>query len=198
MIIIEGPDGSGKTTLVHDLQRDTSLPLHPRFVNSDGTLTNGDANKPRSVLFDRAWHDACTLRQQPISIYDRHPLVSEYVYGPIVRGELPEGFESGKARDAVYTMATQSLVVLCRPPLRSLISSVMANKQMDGVIQRLGAIRAGYDILGTFWPEEMFIYNRENPNAYERLLKAVQDHITAELMARQCVSVQEAIIPEGV
>lgn len=74
IIIIEGPDGSGKTTLAEKLHKQTKYPIvHMSQPNSEEekklmlgeylqTVRNG-----KNMIFDRCWY-------------------SEMVYGPIMRG----------------------------------------------------------------------------------------------------------------
>lgn len=178
MIIVEGPDGSGKTTLIEKLQHELKLPLHGRFCNSDGTVTDNEKS-PRSILFDLAMEDIGSLSTQPPCIYDRHPMISEYVYGPIIRGELPEGFETNEARRALFTLANHTLLIICRPPLRALVSSVTAEKQMLGVLDNILPIRAGYDLIRTFWPVPVMTYNREELDSLDVVLSRAAKFVNA-------------------
>lgn len=73
IIIIEGPDGSGKTTLAEMLSRQTGFPVvhrtQPKSEEEKAKMMDGyvDAiKKGKNIIFDRCWY-------------------SEMAYGPIMR-----------------------------------------------------------------------------------------------------------------
>jgi hypothetical protein len=182
LIIVEGPDGSGKTTLIKKLEKDLYLPIHERFCNSDGSPTRNDptwtqVTGERSELFYHAYTDTSTLDSQPISIYDRHAMISEYVYGPMVRGVLPPQFDSPQASQMIKAIAKRSLLVLCKPPLDRLISSVRAQPQMDGVHDRTESIKAAYDALYVYWPGAKITYDF-TADQYDNIIRHARMHIT--------------------
>ena len=146
MIIIEGPDGSGKTNLIGRLADRFQLKVHEKFVHStDYEGSSGD-------LFQRACLDIVD-RPNELTIYDRHPLISEYVYGPIIRGKLPALVWAGPvARQMVERLASNSLVVWCRPPNERLHSTVSTERDMTGVSTHIDAIAGVYDALRVMWP----------------------------------------------
>lgn len=191
MLIIEGPDGSGKTTLIKKLQFDLNLPLHKRFCNSDGSPTQPDPRRTdeqqgRDGLFYHAFQDTATLDAQPMSIYDRHTMVSEYVYGPIVRGELPREFDSPSASRMIHLIASRSLLVMCKPPIDRLIASVAKQTHMDGVVERIRSIKAAYDALYVFWPGEKIEYNfAMHTTTYDAVLYRARLHIAVATAQRE-------------
>jgi len=73
-IILEGPDGSGKSYIGKKLEALT------------GRTTYHAGGVPRSIkmLLSRA-DDIYLKAQKPDFIFDRHPAISEQVYGPIMR-----------------------------------------------------------------------------------------------------------------
>lgn len=85
IIIIEGPDGSGKTTLAEILSRQTGFPVvhrtQPKSEEEKAKMMDGyvDAiKKGKNIIFDRCWY-------------------SEMAYGPIMRDKsvisYPEMYE---------------------------------------------------------------------------------------------------------
>jgi hypothetical protein len=80
-VIVEGMDGTGKTNLVQHINRNTLLPLRPRACTSDGG--------PIDTLME--WVENY-LKDDMGGIYDRHPLISEFIYGPAIRGYAHKAF----------------------------------------------------------------------------------------------------------
>lgn len=176
MIVLEGPDGGGKSTLAKRLVAEFGLPLHKRASDS--------INGPVTDLFDWAYKDVCTMPDQPLAIYDRHPLLSEYIYGPIVRSALPSGFTTTTAHALIRMMAPRVLVVMCRPLNARLIASVDASRDMPGVTERIEAIATAYDALKMFWPGQVITYDYDNPDSLGEVMSRARIHIAHERQKR--------------
>ena len=114
MIIIEGMDNSGKTTLAKTLASHYNWPLE----HSPGYC---------SKMVDWA---KSTLLIQGHRIYDRHPCISEQVYGPILRDKdefkTPEG---GKVMKLFIKKSP--LIIFCKPPDSVIVDDM--GDQMKGV-----------------------------------------------------------------
>lgn len=171
-IIIEGPDGSGKTSLLGKLiERFPDLPIYPKLVDSV-SYTNPN------TLFDRACKSIRDT-QEGITFFDRHPFISEFVYGPQVRGELPTSvWSSSRARDVVRRMSDTSLVIWCRPSNERLTSSVTRAEQMNGVTARIHHIAASYDAVRALWPgSRTLVYDFDHECHLSRIFLGVQLYI---------------------
>ena len=126
--VIEGPDNSGKTTLAQRLAKKLG-----------GIYVKGEyVNQPEvEVIRLHAW-----LRESPGSrliICDRHPVVSDPIYGTVVRktqSMLSPGFCLG--------MSQYYNVVYCRPP-RDNILNFGDREQMEGVIRQANELVDAYD-----------------------------------------------------
>lgn len=142
MIIVEGPDGGGKSTLVEDiLSHFPKLARHPRASEGvDGPVPN---------LYEWAHDDVHSWPSQPLSVYDRHPLVSEYIYGPICREGMDKRFHTTPLR---RQLARRALVIVCLPPLGAVRASVSASRDMPGVTTHIDAIWHSYASLRATWP----------------------------------------------
>lgn len=118
MIVVEGPDGSGKSTLVEKLTKDLDLKLVPRAVNSDAEYTVG---------LDE-WVEE-TMRLDDTFICDRHQLISHAMYGPTMRRVLFGAFQSRGwlIQQLEEFWARRPIVVMCLPDL----SVVKANLEVD-------------------------------------------------------------------
>lgn len=176
MIVVEGPDGAGKSTLVRKLVDEFSLPVHERA--SEGV------SGPVDNLYEWAHRDVVSMSDQPLSIYDRHPLLSEYVYGPICRSKLPPGFTTTNAHLLVRMMAPRVLVVLCRPPSERLRASVSVQRDMVGVTEHIERIASAYDALRIFWPGRVITYDYTSESSLSEVLVACRIHVATERSKR--------------
>jgi hypothetical protein len=185
MIIVEGPDGAGKTTLIRKLSGDLKLPVHQRSANSDGSPTSSQGTTRGERLAWWAFHDVRTMSDQPMSIYDRHCLISEYIYGPVVRGHLAADFQNSIIHLTIRLLAKYSLVVFCRPPDDEIGKNLWGGEdggdgqsfQMEGVRGRWKEVVASYDAMRMFWPGDCMTYDYTNPKSYNDLLAASRIHI---------------------
>lgn len=94
-IVIEGTDGSGKSTLIEN-------------YFSGNALHGGGPPKTRQEFMER-------LKSiEPGGVYDRWCGISEQVYGPIIRGTL-----LATKRDINNVIREKSpIVIYCRPPVQ--------------------------------------------------------------------------------
>jgi len=177
VIILEGPDGGGKTTLLKRLCEATGLPAHERASTSKGG--------PRSDLYDWTVNDLQSWHKQPLAIYDRHPLTSEHIYGPTVRGDVRPGFELANPELAYMRrhLRRNALVIICLPPLSTVRENVASDiEQMDGVVDNIDHIWECYRMMMHIWPLDSHIarYNYEDgdlgANGYTGILAAAMHH----------------------
>ena len=78
MLIVEGPDGAGKTQLIQRLRLNLQLELMPRVVSSDTEM----------MVDLQEWVNEDLHAGLKRAIYDRHRLISEPIYGPVLRKEM--------------------------------------------------------------------------------------------------------------
>jgi hypothetical protein len=176
VIVLEGCDGTGKSNLAAKLAEELDVPLHERACTSE--------RGPVPRLMDWAYDDVCTMSEQPFSIYDRHPLISEYVYGPIVRSKLPVGFNGNTAHNLIRMMAKQVLVVWCQPPIEVVRENLRmppnrTSNQMAGVIEHHARIYNTYTTMRQYWPGDSMIYDYTKPDALDWVINTAQLHMIA-------------------
>ncbi len=106
MIIIEGPDGSGKTTLATKL----ATGLTKRVLHAGGPP------KTREDIYDRIYGQFLQFGE----ILDRATIVSEPVYGPLLRKKIQIKPESWKRWVQIYS-DRGFILIYCRPSINLLL-----------------------------------------------------------------------------
>lgn len=116
MIILEGPDGSGKTSLAAKLQTDLGLYLIPKVVSSSAQAI-GDVNGWVKKSLDRGFGPY---------LYDRHALISEPIYGPAWKGQIREGFQQFEWLATAYAELDHiaPVVICCLPPVEEVLRNI--------------------------------------------------------------------------
>lgn len=119
MIVVEGPDGAGKTSLIEKLRDITGLGVAPRVVNERAEAMT-DLVKWTEINVSQGWHP---------QIYDRHRLISEPIYGTILRSDPEPGFDdlSWIQRQISLFHACEPIVVVCLPPIHHVVENVMGD-----------------------------------------------------------------------
>jgi thymidylate kinase len=149
MIILEGPDGSGKTTLLDNLKRRYNVPVHPRFSTSvGGPLDNLSARVSRDMhIWD---NNQCEL-------FDRHPFISEFIYGPIIRGHVKDELDSLNMMALRAKFMREALIILCLPPVDVVKANVLYHPgdHMAGVEQNIIEIYEKYQQIQWRWPNSI-------------------------------------------
>lgn len=168
MIIIEGCDGTGKTTLIKGLVQDCRLEQHSRASDS--------IKGPVSDLFAWAYRDVRSWSSyaRPM-IYDRHPFISEYIYGPMTRNTIPRSFINPGSINIWREFVSRSLIIICQPPLSVVLDNLKAEDQMSGVLEHAEGIWSQYAALERAIPVLTYDYTQQH--AYQGIKAAVRLHI---------------------
>ena len=137
LIVVEGVDGSGKTTLIQSFRQVAKR--HCLILSRSGPP------KVQSDLLEPLYAISNLGKSQIPLIVDRHPLISEPIYGPICRGKsmIESVFDEGHAHLYVSTLANR--IIYCRPEMDTIMKSARREKQMEGVIDNLWALYQKYD-----------------------------------------------------
>lgn len=156
-LIFEGPDGAGKTYTAREFSRVVGLPIHH----------GGGPPKSDKELWDRA----NILFNAKGVIFDRVPIISDQVYGPILR-----------KKESVFCFSHLTLlpfpVIYCRPSLDTILAVKLETKehksqaQVDRVSRNITKIVKGYDKLMGRIPH--IKYNRDK-ESIESLVKRLKN-----------------------
>lgn len=133
-IIVEGIDGSGKSTVINMLlERVAGVRLVEGFKHSGW-------DRYSDWLLDQL--DEPTATATPV--HNRF-FYSELVYGPILRKRLdvtPHLYE-----DVVRRLRRSAFLIYCRPPLKVVEKSSTIKPQMEGVEENLATLYDEYEQL---------------------------------------------------
>jgi len=124
MIIVEGPDGGGKSTLVQALAKGLNYPVAQRVVD-----------KQTNALVDlQNWVDTNLMEGFSRTIYDRHRLISEPIYGPLIRPGKNLDFFSPMWLERVMGefYYIRPVVIYCIPP-RYVVKQNLAGDEDNAV-----------------------------------------------------------------
>jgi len=129
IVVVEGPDNAGKTTLAMFLAKQ----LRAAYVKVERPKAGVDLMRFQRIL-DVA---------EPYSgfvVADRHVAISEPIYGTIIRGghQLPSA-------DINWCLNQIDVIIYCRPAVDKIASSISDRPQMEGVVENTRAIVRAYD-----------------------------------------------------
>jgi energy-coupling factor transporter ATP-binding protein EcfA2 len=137
MIIVEGPDGSGKSTLVNNLARILRLPVASKVVGSD--------TQPLVNLRD--WTETNVGKGFQPLIFDRHRLISEPIYGPAMRKRQDaEFYDLSWLSDMMWRFyQINPVIIYCLPDILTVRENVLReDTDNEAVRNHIAAIYAGY------------------------------------------------------
>lgn len=171
MIIVEGPDNAGKTTLCNTLSRE----LNKGIIHSP--------NHKDMMSSTEKWFEwiiqSLTHPSNAHIIYDRHPLISEQVYGPVLRRH--NFFGDGRGA-AFYHLLLKSnpLIIYCKPPEENLMD-FGDREQLEGVIDNANLLAVAYDaFMHDLFHHELFngdvIKYDYTSNSIEYVTEAIEEY----------------------
>lgn len=165
MIILEGPDGTGKSTLINQLRTHLKLNLRPRFADSLGGPVDNVYDAMMADLNSGVGKD---------HLYDRYPFISEPIYGTHVRGTYDPRFGSQEMNDSLDYY--KPLVILCAPKYETGLANVSASEQMPGVVENYRKIWEGYYSFMMNYPHGLILWDYENM-ILENLFEKVENYL---------------------
>jgi len=174
MLIVEGPDGAGKTTLIERLAEDLDLPVAPRVVSKD-----------TEFMVDMVdWVELNLADGPQRMIFDRHRLISEPIYGPVLRGTMDPGFDNLTwlyAKQQEFRQ-TNPFVIFCLPPVESVLRNVYSDVDNKVVRDHIDTIYWLYLNAASLWTNRSSVwdYTKDPPGHtvhYDILTSEIQGWI---------------------
>ena len=137
MIIVEGPDGAGKTTLIKQLQAEFDIEVAPRVVGKD----------TKDLVDLQKWVDDNLKEGFQYKIFDRYRLISEFCYGPTLRLKQRPGFTDRfwvqNSLRRLYE-EVQPIIIYCMPPLEVVKMNLENDPDNTAVVDHIEQIYAAY------------------------------------------------------
>ena len=167
MIILEGPDGAGKTRLALRLADELRVPIEPKVVQAD-----------MSTEVDLASWCEDQMRGWPRKvIYDRFPLISEFKYGPIFKHDIRPAF---KNFELLYQLHAQlqlsdAIIIYCLPPISEVLQNVLDEATDNEAV-------IGTALAGVYWAyfneaaqqSPRLVWDYTKPETYDKLVQRVK------------------------
>jgi hypothetical protein len=133
IIVVEGSDGAGKTTLIEQAREGQ----RERYF-----LTVRASRYPPNLKTAFQYLQWIKHQRDFDVLLDRIHFISDRVYGPILRNE-----DLFKELPLDFGLREAAVIVHCRPPLGTILANVGRTKQMVGVADHTEAIVEKYDEL---------------------------------------------------
>ena len=159
MIIVEGPDGGGKTSLARHLAQHLAMSIAPRVVS-----------KETEAMTDlRVWTDENLRRGFQRMIFDRHRLISDPIYRAVFGKHNARLYNPAwltSALDQFYGI--DPIIIFCMPPLEVVALNLADdpdNKVVVNDIEKIyysyvaawAQLKSGPELSSMFW------YDYSNP-----------------------------------
>lgn len=159
-VIVEGCDGSGKSTLISTLDKVPGIPQLFRIARS---------RRPRSPYeIERETYAMGLVRSQGIGVVmDRNAYISEPIYGTIVRNR-PVVFWDDEP--PTFLCSKHILIIYCRPSNEAVKTGIQTNPQMEGVMLKVDEILMAYDLRMSLLKNcgaNVRVYNYQTDSAME-------------------------------
>lgn len=152
-IVIEGPDGAGKTELLCALLgKYPEYRVAPRACSSVGGPLNGSSMIAYLNRYGR-------LDEH---IYDRHPAISGAVYDaalPRIQSDDIGVYLQG----SFHWILKNAKVIYCRPPMDVIVKAVHSEPQLSGVARNIYRIVDMYDsLMANLVPHERYDWTQDD------------------------------------
>lgn len=126
MIIVEGPDGAGKSKTVEYLKQRFDIPIEDKVVGPDTVPLFTDLKQ---------WTDSNLRKGCQRKIFDRHRLISEPIYAAAMNREVGHGFNDINWLTGKFLQfyAMKPLIIYCLPPFEKVKFNVESDPENEVV-----------------------------------------------------------------
>ena len=171
-IIVEGPDGGGKSRLVGYL----SVHFKELDIVRNGMGPDQDLQRwwPAVLAESQAW--------PIVPIHDRF-FYSELIYGPILRGHIK--VEPPLCQIIQKGLRQEALLIYARPDRATLELGVREESQMEGVTDKFTELVEAYDRLMSveagYYGRRFYMFDWLSTNEPRQVVEHVQRYLTGGL-----------------
>ena len=135
MLIVEGPDGSGKTTLCRTLSAEQNLDLAPIYAPSRRQMHKIGVRR-------RVWNGLSAMLRGQMYIHDRL-YFSEVIYGTWLRGSVDFTYEEISWIE--YCLDEMCVpIIVCLPSWEKVQEHLFDKPHLRGALDKQGEIYAAY------------------------------------------------------
>lgn len=137
-VVVEGPDGSGKSRMVERIHTELGYPVHAKASDS---ITGPVQDLSGWTM--RVQHEMA-VTVEPM-VFDRHPVISEPIYGRLVRASVRPGFEDRLwLNTRKLALMPKAVVIWCLPPLDVVRANLTLDRDMPGVVESIDRVYEAY------------------------------------------------------
>lgn len=158
MIIVEGPDGAGKTTLIEQIEADWAMSREPRAVSSAA-----ESIVPIGKYIDEELRKGFGWR-----LYDRFALISSPMYMMLPNRTFREEMLDFTWLQAQYVKFAkiEPAIIYCLPPFETVLANVQAEDNSGGKVQpEIEQIYLNYHAFAArVYSSSSMVYDYTNPD----------------------------------
>ena len=175
MILVEGPDNSGKSTLIDQLTK--------RFDLFKGDRPHGPPKNEQELYY--RIKDFENFYNSKMFIMDRNPIIGESIYGPILRNHnMLEDIGSQDVLEMEANLFSKIstgtiFLIYCRPPLENLldlsthqVKPYDTKEHLESLSKNKSKIVEAYDKFMSDWAT--YTYNYKDPGDLNNLIKTLE------------------------
>jgi hypothetical protein len=138
IIVVEGVDASGKSTLLEEARGEIRGKYFLLLRHSCRPFNTRDVSYFLSILYPFSRDSQFSI------VVDRHPLISEPIYGPLLRnGDITSVWSDSTKLQ--YLLDTVERIIYCRPTREVIRENIDKNPQLAGVKDKLEDLIGTYD-----------------------------------------------------
>ena len=195
MIVVEGPDGGGKSTLCKYLHERTGLAL-----SAHSRLSKAERNDPwyrsQEAVRERVYQSVLSMvaGSDAPEIHDRL-LYSELIYSSVFKREPAFTYDESIHLLRCFN-ACRIPVFFCIPPWADIRKGIRSSDHIDGAVQNLANIYNGYVMWAKFASRKRRkgITNRDQAFDYNQPRVILYDYNKPEHKERALTIVQQYVV----
>lgn len=137
MIVVEGPDGAGKTMLATRLSEALGVSIEPKAVS----------NEARALVDMKEWVETAISQGFGLRLYDRFSLISELVYSPAMdkAWKPPHQNQSWLSNSLARFYGLEPFIIYCLPSF-DLVWRNVAKDHTSWVVQNQAVMQRVYKL----------------------------------------------------